>query len=229
MTRENPFRWEEWVKARLLPLTTLLFLASSAIFGTAVAETNVTTNGIAVSILTIALLTIFYTIFNIASCFIPSFKLRPTLLCVIYSLPIPIWLFLTMFELTEVKDISDKANSYNSSHWGEGSGFSHGCSWADAGRYPDKYSYDRTCSLLKGRFSISWIAFFLFGPKRVSDQEEEERVRQARRDEEEEAETGVTERTVEGHKDDTHVSAPGADSISGALVVTTTAVHLPMG
>ncbi|KAG0138018.1 hypothetical protein HOY82DRAFT_596675 [Tuber indicum] len=157
MTLDNPLAWEEWVKRRLLPLSGLLFLIASAIFGITVAETCVTTNGIALSILTIALLTIFYTIFNISCCFVPSLQLRHKVLCVVYSLPMPIWLTLTTFEITEAKDMSLKANSYNSSYWGEGSGKSHGCSWADAGRYTDKNSYDMTCSLLKGRFSISWI------------------------------------------------------------------------
>ncbi|KAG0643509.1 hypothetical protein HOY80DRAFT_1033000 [Tuber brumale] len=158
MTLQNTLTWEEWVKARLLPLTVLLLLISSAITGITIAEISITKNGIAVSILTTALLTIFYTMFNISCCFIPSLQLRPKVLCVVYSLPIPIWLFLTMFEFTEVKDMTHKENSYNPSYWGEGSGLSHGCSWADAGRYPDKDSYDRTCSLLKGRFSISWVA-----------------------------------------------------------------------
>ncbi|RPA97569.1 hypothetical protein L873DRAFT_1809633 [Choiromyces venosus 120613-1] len=202
MNLENPFTWEKWVKIRLLPLSALLFLASSAVLGTAIAEISITSNGIAAAILAMALLTIFYAIFNVGSCLIPNLRPRPTFLCVVYSAPIAIWLFLGMFEFTEVKDIRHKENSYNSSYWGEGSGLSHGCSWADAGQYPDKGSYDMTCNLLSARFSTSWVVLiivcaiffsFLFGPKRISDREEAERARQARMDKGKDAEMGVTE------------------------------------
>ncbi|PUU75321.1 hypothetical protein B9Z19DRAFT_1067511 [Tuber borchii] len=157
MTHENPYTWQEWVKARLLWLSVLLLLTSSAVFGMAVTETSMTTNGISISILTVALLTTFSAVFGIFSGFVPSFELHHTFLSVVLTIQIAIWLFLTMFELTEVKDIGSKENSYNSSYWGKDSGLSHGCSWADSGRYPDKDSYNRTCSLVKARFSISWV------------------------------------------------------------------------
>jgi len=157
----------------------------------AVAETSMTTNGISIAILTVALLTTLSALFGIFSGFVPSFELRHTFLSVVLTIQIAIWLFLTMFELTEVKDIGSKENSYNSSFWGNGSGLSHGCSWADSGRYRDKDSYNKTCSLVKARFSISWVVLillstiffsFLFGPKRISDGEKEKRRRQSWRD-----------------------------------------------
>lgn len=47
MTRENPYAWQEWMKARLLFLLVLLVLAVSVVFAMAVAEMSIATNGIA--------------------------------------------------------------------------------------------------------------------------------------------------------------------------------------
>lgn len=105
--------------------------------------------------LRVALLITFSAVFGILAYFDPS-SLHKSL-PVVLKIQLATWLSLALLELFEIWGIWNEENCYNSSFWDEGSGLSHGYSWADSGRYRDKGSYNKTCRLMKAKLSISLV------------------------------------------------------------------------